>query len=141
MGSPGAARDVWEKIDAAAKVQRFAKDRGGALGPINPNVFQGDDLQLLAHRPVGAVRGRVYAVVCAESTREQVGVRPPPERGQVRCDAGPGRKYQCAHDQAAFRDGLLKSLSPSVLGSSINASPPYRTSCCGMAPRQPFCTR
>ena len=69
--SPGAARDIWEKLEDAAKVheltgiapsvalhipwdkvedfgklKKFARDRGILLGAINPNVFQNEDYRL-----------------------------------------------------------------------------------------------
>jgi L-rhamnose isomerase / sugar isomerase len=69
--SPGAARDIWEKLEDAAKVheltgiapsvalhipwdkvedfgklKKFAKDRGISLGAINPNLFQAEEYRL-----------------------------------------------------------------------------------------------
>ena len=67
FAAPGAARDVWEKLEDAAlihqlsgiapsvalhipwdkvedfaKLRSFAKEKGVSLGAINPNVFQAD---------------------------------------------------------------------------------------------------
>ena len=84
---PGAARDVWEKIDDAAEVHRltgiapsvalhipwdrvddyarlrsYAEERGIEIGAINPNVFQDPEYRLgsIAH-PDAAVREKALA--------------------------------------------------------------------------------
>lgn len=95
--APGAARDVWEKIEDASEVQRltgvapsvalhlpwdrvddygqlrnFAEHRGVRLGTINPNVFQDDDYKLgsIAH-PDAAVRRKAltHLLDCTEVMR------------------------------------------------------------------------
>jgi L-rhamnose isomerase/sugar isomerase len=85
--APGAARDVWEKIEDAAEVHRltgiapsialhipwdktddwqrlknFAQQRGIRIGAINPNVFQDEDYKLgsIAH-PDKRVRDKAIA--------------------------------------------------------------------------------
>jgi L-rhamnose isomerase / sugar isomerase len=91
---PGAARDVWERIDDAALVhrltgccptvalhipwdkaddwgelRRFAEDRGIAIGAINPNLFQEDDYRLgsLCHPSAGVRRRAVdHCLECIE---------------------------------------------------------------------------
>jgi L-rhamnose isomerase/sugar isomerase len=87
FSAPGAARDVWEKVDDAAEVHRltgiapsvalhipwdkvedyaklgaYAKERGVTIGAINPNVFQDDLYKLgsIAH-PDAAVRKKALA--------------------------------------------------------------------------------
>lgn len=98
FSAPGAARNVWEKIEDAAEVhrltgiapsvalhipwdevedyaelRRFALGRGVTLGAINPNVFQDDAYRLgsIAH-PDAAVRERAVAhlLECVEVMRQ-----------------------------------------------------------------------
>ncbi|MFC5847214.1 L-rhamnose isomerase [Deinococcus petrolearius] len=97
FAAPGAARDVWEKIEDAAEVhrltgiapsvalhipwdevedyaqlRRFAEARGVTLGAINPNVFQDDPYRLgsIAH-PDPQVREQAVAHLlgCVEVMR------------------------------------------------------------------------
>lgn len=98
FAAPGAARDIWEKLDDAAEVQRltgiapgvalhipwdevedytalrrYAGERGLTLGAINPNVFQ-DDMYRLGSvtSPFEEVRERAtrHLLDCVEIMRQ-----------------------------------------------------------------------
>lgn len=98
FAAPGAARDIWEKLDDAAEVQRltgiapsvalhipwdevddyaelarYAEERGLHIGAINPNVFQDDVYKLgSVTNPDAAVREQATAHLldCVEVMRQ-----------------------------------------------------------------------
>ena len=98
FAAPGAARDIWEKLDDAAEVQRltgiapgvalhipwdevedygelkkYAAQRGLSIGAVNPNVFQDEAYQLgSVTNPDEAVREQAIAHLldCVEVMRQ-----------------------------------------------------------------------